>query len=102
MLGEGEKPPPGIGENVAPASSGDNIVLGDMNTAAQADTHQHSSIPLALPLQLLSAVQLHLKPGHHVNCLQPRRCNSFAFPDPSFIPETSCSPRDTGQSERRP
>ena len=42
MFGEGEKPPPGIGEKVAPASSGDSIVLGDMNTAAHAETDQHS------------------------------------------------------------
>ena len=33
MVGDGEKPPPGIGENVAPDSSGDSIVLGDINTA---------------------------------------------------------------------
>jgi len=29
----GEKPPPGIGENVAPDSSGDSAEPGDMNTA---------------------------------------------------------------------
>ena len=76
MLGEGEKPPPGMGENVAPASSGDSIVLGDMNTAAHADTGQHSISPALLP-HLLSALQLHLKPGHHVNRSQPRRCVLF-------------------------